>query len=249
MELRGMKRGATLASGIQGIPFYRSGNRQAIGAPPEKLGRKSGGSSTFTPTFIQILSATPTGVNDTNGNPVQWTYNAQEASRGAQVLGAVGGLSWSESNKKLSKTDAFADYEHQNGDTAVIADSDNIEAGEYTITSKLDDSTIKISESITTNNGDTTGVSLTEIRRYSGHESWGRADDSLQIVAYNHYEDGNDGSGRQLNGIDHDGSDYPAGFKMQPIQNGLVVRADIFTIGGTPEAWFSEPNAEDGTCT
>jgi hypothetical protein len=68
-------------------------------------------------------------------------------------------------------------------------------------------------------------------------------------TAYNMAEDENDGTGRQpSNGVDHDGTDYPATFAMQPIQAGVKVLAELVTIGSTTSAYFSLPNGEDGSC-
>jgi len=74
-------------------------------------------------------------------------------------------------------------------------------------------------------------------------------------TAYNFGEDGNAGTGRQMNGIDHDGADYPAGFKMQALQVNAIVPFTVILAGDgsgsfTQEAWiFPVPNGEDGTCT
>lgn len=75
--------------------------------------------------------------------------------------------------------------------------------------------------------------------------------------AYNCLEDGNTGIGRQANGVDHDGRDYPDGFAMQPCPVGAIVqgvRVDAPTGSADatrqtlPEVWFMYPNAEDGVC-
>jgi hypothetical protein len=75
-------------------------------------------------------------------------------------------------------------------------------------------------------------------------------------VAYNLAEENNTGTGRQMNGVDHDGSDYPAGFEMQPLQVGaivafiMVMAPDLDAGGYKPEAWILPwPNGEDGECS
>lgn len=208
-----------------------------------------GGGETFTPTFMMITDSTPTGVNDANGNPVQWEYTLMPVERGAEVVGTVTGMDWTESSKRLSKSGsaAFADYQHQNGDVAVIADTAGVTAGEYSVGDKVDDDTIQLTTSIT-GAGDASGVELTRIKRFSGYGAWQAVQGANSKGGFNHYEENNDGVGRQGNGIDHDGAAYPAGFKMQPIQDGLIVRVQLIQVNGGEEAWFAEPNAEDGTC-
>lgn len=120
-------------------------------------------------TPIAIIGATATGINDVNGNPVQWKYEAFE------VYKAVAG--------------------------------------------------------------------------YGGWVQFGWTGD-----AFNMAEDSNSATGRQpSNGVDHGGTDYPAGFAMQPIQIGVIVPAIIIPVGPAgsvvEEAWFWPiPNGEDGTC-
>jgi len=84
----------------------------------------------------------------------------------------------------------------------------------------------------------------------AGYGGWSLVAGAPTVAAYNLLEDGNTGTGRQRNGVDHDGADYPAGFAMRPIQTGsilpglLVYPAD----GGVVEAWLMPvPNGEDGS--
>jgi len=86
----------------------------------------------------------------------------------------------------------------------------------------------------------------------SGYGGWQTTTNGWTGQAYSFAEDGNDGSGVQMNGIDHDGSDYPSTFDMTPVQIGRVVQALLFTPQDTKvaEAWFDPGgNGEDGTCS
>jgi len=123
--------------------------------------------------FATITSSAATGVNDAAGNPVQWTYQIQEA------------------------------FKHLTGYQS------------------------------------SAWASLTS--GYSG-------------TAYHLAEFGNLGTGRQMNGVDHGGADYPAGFEMRPLQDGAVVPFVMFGMmsegsSATVEAWILPMmNGEDGTC-
>jgi len=73
---------------------------------------------------------------------------------------------------------------------------------------------------------------------------------------YSMAEDGNTTAGRQRDGVDHDGTDYPPGFQMQPLQVGSIVPFVLFIVPSpstgvyAEEAWILPwPNGEDGTCT
>jgi len=86
---------------------------------------------------------------------------------------------------------------------------------------------------------------------YAGWVTMTKGYVSSTFDSYNHAETGNDGTGRQMNGIDHDGADYPATFKMQPMQVGAVVLFEYVQVNSAlTEIWFWPPgyNGEDGTC-
>jgi len=86
---------------------------------------------------------------------------------------------------------------------------------------------------------------------YGGATSLAGGHVSATFDAYNHAETGNDGTGRQMNGIDHDGADYPATFKMQPLQVNAVVKFEYVRVNDElTEVWLWPPgyNGEDGTC-
>ena len=121
--------------------------------------------------FFNVSAAAATGVNDANGNPVQWTYTVNEVHKLATGYGA-----WT---------------------ARAAADG------------------------------------------YTG-------------TGYNFNEISNQTSGRQGNGIDHDGADYPSAFSMQPLQSGYIYPAMLVAApdgtGIKLEAWLWGMNGEDGTC-
>lgn len=87
----------------------------------------------------------------------------------------------------------------------------------------------------------------------AGYGGWTKKTGGWSGKAYNFLEDQNDGSGRQANMVDHDGSAYPSGFKMEPMLNNTPVPAILVPVQDGEdvviEAWFMPvPNGEDGTC-
>jgi hypothetical protein len=87
----------------------------------------------------------------------------------------------------------------------------------------------------------------------SGYDGWTAIGKGYTSnLAYNFAEMGNAATGRQMNGVDHDGADYPAGFAMQPVQvNAIVMFIYVPVAADLVEAWFWPPgyNGEDGTCS
>lgn len=115
---------------------------------------------------------------------------------------------------------------------------------------------IRITDSTSTGNQDADGnpVQWTypaeQVYKVSaGYGGWSTFTGGWSGTAYNGAENLNDGSGRQGNGVDHDGSDYPTSIKMRPIQPDTIVAARLVNVGGTVEAWFDLVNGEDGTCS
>ena len=110
---------------------------------------------------------------------------------------------------------------------------------------------ITVATVLATNRWVYTGVEQEAIDR-----AWQTLDDGGETVTklYNAIEANNDGTGIQGHGVDIDGADYPAGFAVMPIAVGAVVRASPATVTNLdtddPEVqwWFSEINADDGTC-
>jgi hypothetical protein len=79
--------------------------------------------------------------------------------------------------------------------------------------------------------------------------SGGRSGTTSAGFAINAAEGGNDGSGVEGHGVDVGGTDYPAGFSMQPIQGGRIVRMWVEYDGsGNAFYTFEATNADDGTC-
>lgn len=85
----------------------------------------------------------------------------------------------------------------------------------------------------------------------NGYGGWAVVSTGLVNVAgFNSFEDINDGTGVEGNGIDFSGSDFPAGFEMQPVPiNSIVWGTVVYTTSLVREVWFSFVNAVDGTCT
>lgn len=88
------------------------------------------------------------------------------------------------------------------------------------------------------------------IKRLNGYGNnvWDEMPGGYIGDAHNFCENGNTGVGRQDNGVDHDGADYPDGFAMIPIQ-GVVPGRFIVSAEGITEAWFDRVNSEDGLCS
>lgn len=79
--------------------------------------------------------------------------------------------------------------------------------------------------------------------------SGGRSGSTSSGYAINAVEVSNDGSGVEGHGVDVDGTDYPAGFEVQPVQGNPVHRMWVdYNASGTPFYTFSSENADDGTC-
>lgn len=85
--------------------------------------------------------------------------------------------------------------------------------------------------------------------------AWVTLDDGYSGTAYHFAEYGNDGTGTQINGVDHDGTLYSGtGFAMQPLQDNAIVPFITFGVGSgssvVVEAWILPMlNAEDGECS
>lgn len=96
-------------------------------------------------------------------------------------------------------------------------------------------------------------VEVVKVKTGYQADAWSTLTNGFSGTAYSLAEYGNDGTGRQMNGIDHDGADYPSGFKMRELQVGAIVpfifipavQSNVLTL----EAWILPwPNGEDGTC-
>ena len=103
-------------------------------------------------------------------------------------------------------------------------------------------------------NGNAVKWTYTVTEKYkatAGYGGWSTKTGGYTGTAYNSAEEGNDGSGRQMNGVDHDGTDYPATVQMYPLQNGAVIPGVlIYTATGTAEVWLMPFGlGEDGTCS
>lgn len=84
----------------------------------------------------------------------------------------------------------------------------------------------------------------------AGYGGWSVLSDGYTGAAYNFNEEGNDGTGRQMNGVDHDGADYPSTVSMQPIQdNAILPGVMVFAASGAVEVWLWSQSNEDGTCS
>ena len=81
-----------------------------------------------------------------------------------------------------------------------------------------------------------------------GNAAWENALDGYVGTARNFCEAGNNGIGRQDNGIDLDGPDFPTGFSMIPIQ-GTLPFVLMTNEDGEVEAWFDRCNSCDGVCS
>jgi len=80
-----------------------------------------------------------------------------------------------------------------------------------------------------------------------GYGAW--SDGATTRTAYNLTEELNSGSGTQGNGIDIDGTDFPAGFEMQPAPVGTYVLLYAVEQPDMSVAYyFQYENAVDGTC-
>lgn len=93
---------------------------------------------------------------------------------------------------------------------------------------------------------------VTEVYKQStGYGGWGVKSGTYVGTAYNSAEEGNDGTGVQMNGVDHDGADYPSTVSMQPLQNNAILPGVmIYTADGTPEVWLMPFGlGEDGSCS
>ena len=95
------------------------------------------------------------------------------------------------------------------------------------------------------------------LKTASGYAGWVSADTQRgapELQTYNFREYLNDGDGRQGNGVNHDGTDYPVGFRMQSLEvggiyPGMEVVAPDGSGGSVVEYWVWQANGEDGTCT
>ena len=83
-----------------------------------------------------------------------------------------------------------------------------------------------------------------------GYGKWTLRDGGFTGLGYNFLEDGNDGTGRQQTGIDHNSADYrAANWQMQRLQTisfhpGILVRNTDSDL----ECWLMPYSGEDGTC-
>jgi hypothetical protein len=84
-----------------------------------------------------------------------------------------------------------------------------------------------------------------------GYGGWSTLSGGISTnFGFNFYEDMNDGSGTEGNGVDVDGQDFPANFSIQPVPVGTIVLAyRVYPQNGSDvEWWFSYVNAVDGQC-
>lgn len=88
------------------------------------------------------------------------------------------------------------------------------------------------------------------VKKTAGYGGWSTRTGGRTGTARNMFEDMNDGAGIEGNGINVDGTDFPAGFKMQPVPAGTVVMVYrvLEASAGAQEFWFDFVNAVDGTC-
>lgn len=91
---------------------------------------------------------------------------------------------------------------------------------------------------------------LEVVKSSAGYGGWTARTGGRTGTARNMFEDMNDGVGIEGNGIDVDGTDFPAGFSIQPVPDGTVVMMYrvLEAATGTQEFWFDYVNAVDGTC-
>ena len=85
-----------------------------------------------------------------------------------------------------------------------------------------------------------------------GYETGGwLADWITPLSCYNLIEYGNSGVGVQGNGVDVDGTDFPATFALQPCPVGTLVLMYTVrrSISENIEYWFQYESGIDGTCT
>lgn len=84
---------------------------------------------------------------------------------------------------------------------------------------------------------------------YGGWESvtGGRSGTTSTDPARNFMEDGNDGAGVEMNGVDL--GNLPGSFAIQPVPAGAIVRMEIVPVDGSVEFWFNPGgNGVDGSC-
>lgn len=88
------------------------------------------------------------------------------------------------------------------------------------------------------------------VKKTAGYGGWSTRTGGRTGTARNMFEDLNDGTGIEGNGINVDGTDFPAGFTMQPVPAGTVVMVYrvLEASAGAQEFWFDFVNAVDGTC-
>ena len=94
--------------------------------------------------------------------------------------------------------------------------------------------------------------------RTAGVAKWKAIAGGYSGNLYNVAEDGNDGTGRQMNGTDHDGTLYSgSSFAMRPIPTDRVLMGCIIWAADedgdygsqlVQEAWVDWNNREDGEC-
>ena len=82
-----------------------------------------------------------------------------------------------------------------------------------------------------------------------GNLSGGRSGTTGISPARNSIEDMNDGTGVQGNGVDIDGTAFPAGFSVQACPANNIVWMESVSVGTAVEYWFSYENGIDGTCS
>jgi hypothetical protein len=87
-----------------------------------------------------------------------------------------------------------------------------------------------------------------------GYDGWNDKTDGWTGDGFNFAEIGNTGTGRQGNGVDHDGTDYIEWWNMEAVGTGLILPGVILNVvvdnTNTQEGWFWPfPNGEDGTCS
>ncbi len=89
----------------------------------------------------------------------------------------------------------------------------------------------------------------------AGYDGWSDVSGGMTGTnnAYNIIEDMNTASDAssptvQGNGVDIDGTDFPAGFAVKAAPDGVTVKLHMVSVGSTVEYWFAYENAIDGTC-
>ena len=88
------------------------------------------------------------------------------------------------------------------------------------------------------------------VKKTAGYGGWSTRTGGRTGTARNMFEDMNNGAGIEGNGINVDGTDFPAGFAVQPVPAGTIVMVYrvLEASAGAQEFWFDFVNAVDGEC-